>query len=185
MVDDAIIAVEMMLVKMGTGLGARPLALPLPARSTAFPLLTGTLVTATGFLPIDIARSCRSAWITGNGAPCQIVAVALVASWFVAVIFTPYIGVKLRLEHRGQPTTTIRTPVIDHIYRISNGMKSVVRRPPHRPTVVARDGRDLHAAHSIVGFGRDTAAVLPAVGTRTGYLRCSCRSTACNIHQSR
>ncbi|MBV8924535.1 MAG: efflux RND transporter permease subunit, partial [Bradyrhizobium sp.] len=58
----------------------------------AFPMLTGTLVTAAGFLPIGFANSAVGEYA---GGIFWIVAIALVASWFVAVIFTPYIGVKL------------------------------------------------------------------------------------------
>ncbi len=91
LVDDAIIAVEMMLVKMEQGFD-RIKAASFAWESTAFPVLTGTLVTAAGFLPIGFANSAVGEYA---GGIFWIVAIALVASWFVAVIFTPYIGVKL------------------------------------------------------------------------------------------
>src|SRR5437763_5101790 len=91
LVDDAIIAVEMMVVKMEQG-WPRLRAAAFAWSSTAFPMLTGTLVTAIGFVPIGFAVSAVGEYA---GGIFWIVAIALVASWFVAVIFTPYIGVKL------------------------------------------------------------------------------------------
>ncbi|HZR75428.1 efflux RND transporter permease subunit [Bradyrhizobium sp.] len=91
LVDDAIIAVEMMVVKMEQGWD-RIKAASFAWESTAFPMLTGTLVTAAGFLPIGFANSAVGEYA---GGIFWIVAISLVASWFVAVIFTPYIGVKL------------------------------------------------------------------------------------------
>jgi multidrug efflux pump subunit AcrB len=91
LVDDAIIAVEMMVVKMEQGWD-RVRAASFAWESTAFPMLTGTLVTAAGFLPIGFANSAVGEYA---GGIFWIVAISLVASWIVAVIFTPYIGVKL------------------------------------------------------------------------------------------
>src|SRR6185436_1880155 len=91
LVDDAIIAVEMMIVKMEQGwsrIGAAAFAWD----STAFPMLTGTLVTIIGFLPVGIARSTAGEYA---GNIFWIVGFALLASWIVAVWFTPYLGVKL------------------------------------------------------------------------------------------
>ena len=91
LVDDAIIAVEMMVVKMEQGWD-RVRAASFAWESTAFPMLTGTLVTAAGFLPIGFANSSVGEYA---GGIFWVVAIALVASWFVAVVFTPYIGVQL------------------------------------------------------------------------------------------
>jgi multidrug efflux pump len=91
LVDDAIIAVEMMVVKMEQG-WSRIRAAAFAWDSTAFPMLTGTLVTAVGFLPVGIARSTAGEYA---GNIFWIVGLALVVSWIVAVFFTPYIGVKL------------------------------------------------------------------------------------------
>ena len=91
LVDDAIIAVEMMVVKMEQGWD-RIRAASFAWESTAFPMLTGTLVTAAGFLPIGFANSSVGEYA---GGIFWVVAIALLASWFVAVVFTPYIGVKL------------------------------------------------------------------------------------------
>jgi multidrug efflux pump len=94
LVDDAIIAVEMMVVKMEQGWD-RERAGAFAWTSTAFPMLTGTLVTAIGFLPIGLANSAVGEYA---GGIFWVVGIALVASWFVAVIFTPYLGVKLLPE---------------------------------------------------------------------------------------
>jgi multidrug efflux pump len=91
LVDDAIIAVEMMVVKMEQGWD-RVRAASFAWESTAFPMLTGTLVTAAGFLPIGFANSSVGEYA---GGIFWVVAIALIASWIVAVVFTPYIGVKL------------------------------------------------------------------------------------------
>ena len=91
LVDDAIIAVEMMEVKMEQGWD-RIRAASFAWESTAFPMLTGTLVTAAGFLPIGFANSLVGEYA---GGIFWVVAIALLASWVVAVVFTPYIGVKL------------------------------------------------------------------------------------------
>jgi len=91
LVDDAIIAVEMMVVKMEEGWD-RAKAATFAYTSTAFPMLTGTMVTVAGFMPVGFAKSVSGEYA---GGIFWIVGVALVASWFVAVVFTPYLGVKL------------------------------------------------------------------------------------------
>ncbi|MEI2733974.1 MAG: efflux RND transporter permease subunit [Rhodoblastus sp.] len=91
LVDDAIIAVEMMVVKMEQGVD-RMKAATFAWDSTAFPMLTGTLVTAAAFLPVGFAPSTSGEYA---GGIFWVVSIALVASWFVAVVFTPYLGVKL------------------------------------------------------------------------------------------
>jgi multidrug efflux pump len=91
LVDDAIIAVEMMVVKMEQGFD-RARAATYAWTSTAFPMLTGTLVTAAGFLPVGFAKSSSGEYA---GGIFWVVTLALVASWFVAVLFTPYLGLKL------------------------------------------------------------------------------------------
>jgi multidrug efflux pump subunit AcrB len=91
LVDDAIIAIEMMVVKMEEGL-SRAAAAAYAWSHTAAPMLSGTLVTAVGFMPNGFARSSAGEY-TGN--MFWIVGTALIASWIVAVVFTPYLGVKL------------------------------------------------------------------------------------------
>ncbi len=91
LVDDAIIAVEMMVVKLEEGWD-RLQAATYAYTSTAMPMLTGTLVTAAGFMPVGFAKSIAGEYA---GGIFWVVGVALVASWFVAVVFTPYLGVAL------------------------------------------------------------------------------------------
>lgn len=91
LVDDAIIAIEMMVVKMEEGY-SRVAASAYAWSHTAAPMLSGTLVTAIGFMPNGFARSTAGEY-TGN--MFWIVGIALIASWVVAVVFTPYLGVKL------------------------------------------------------------------------------------------
>jgi multidrug efflux pump subunit AcrB len=91
LVDDAIIAIEMMVVKMEEGY-SRIKASAYAWSHTAAPMLSGTLVTAVGFMPNGFARSTAGEY-TGN--MFWIVGTALIASWVVAVVFTPYLGVKL------------------------------------------------------------------------------------------
>jgi multidrug efflux pump len=97
LVDDAIIAVETMVVKLQAGWD-RVKAATFAWQSTAFPMLTGTLVTAAGFLPVGLARSSTGEYA---GGIFWVVTVALLASWIVAVIFTPYLGVLLLPAPRG------------------------------------------------------------------------------------
>ncbi len=91
LVDDAIIAVEMMLVKLEEGWD-RSRSAAFAWTSTAFPMLTGTLLTVVGFLPVGFARSSTGEY---TNAIFWVVAIALVLSWVVAVLFTPYLGFKL------------------------------------------------------------------------------------------
>jgi multidrug efflux pump len=88
LVDDAIIAVEMMVRKMEEGL-SRFDAATFAYTSTAMPMLTGTLITAAGFLPIGLAKSTAGEY---TFSMFSVNALALIISWLVAVIFTPYIG---------------------------------------------------------------------------------------------
>jgi len=91
LVDDAIIAVEMMVVKLEEGWD-RLRAATYAYTSTAFPMLTGTLVTAAGFMPVGFAKSIAGQYA---GGIFWVVGTALILSWLVAVVFTPYLGVLL------------------------------------------------------------------------------------------
>ena len=91
LVDDAIIAIEMMVVKMEEGY-SRIAASSYAWSLTAAPMLSGTLVTAVGFMPNGFARSTAGEYTSNM---FWIVGIALIASWVVAVVFTPYLGVKL------------------------------------------------------------------------------------------
>ncbi|MBA6116964.1 MULTISPECIES: efflux RND transporter permease subunit [Pseudomonas] len=91
LVDDAIIAVEMMAIKMEQGFD-RLKAASYAWTSTAFPMLTGTLITAAGFLPIATAASSTGEY---TRSIFQVVTIALLTSWVAAVMFVPYLGERL------------------------------------------------------------------------------------------
>jgi multidrug efflux pump len=100
LVDDAIIAVEMMASKMEQGWD-RVKAASFAYTSTAMPMLTGTLVTVAGFLPIATAASSTGEY---TRSIFQVSAIALVISWFAAVIFVPYLGYHLLPDYLNAPT---------------------------------------------------------------------------------
>jgi len=91
LVDDAIIAIEAMVVKLEEGWD-RDRAASFAWTSTAFPMLSGTLVTIAGFLPVGFAASTAGEYA---GGIFWVVAIALLASWVVAVVFIPFLGVRL------------------------------------------------------------------------------------------
>ncbi|HEU4621828.1 MAG TPA: efflux RND transporter permease subunit, partial [Burkholderiaceae bacterium] len=91
LVDDAIIAVEMMVRKLEEGFNKLEAATAVWS-STAMPMLTGTLITAAGFLPVGLAKSAAGEY---TFAIFAVTAIALIVSWFAAVISTPYLGVLL------------------------------------------------------------------------------------------
>ena len=154
LVDDAIISVEMMVVKMEQGFD-RIKAATFAWTATAFPMLTGTLVTAAGFLPVGFAKSGSGEYA---GGIFWVVTIALVASWFVAVVFTPYLGLKLLPDfHKGghgDPHALYDTP----IYRRLRGL--VTWCVERRKTVVWVTV--LLLAASIVGSGYVSRQFFPA-----------------------
>jgi multidrug efflux pump subunit AcrB len=91
LVDDAIIAIEAMVVKLEEGWD-RARAAAFAWGSTAGPMLSGTLVTVAGFIPVGFASSTSGEYA---GGIFWVVGAALLASWIVAVWFTPWLGVKL------------------------------------------------------------------------------------------
>ena len=91
LVDDAIIAVEMMVVKMEQGCD-RFRAATFAYSSTAFPMLTGTLITVAAFTPVGFAKSSAGEY---TSSLFYVIGISLVVSWIVAVVFTPYLGYKL------------------------------------------------------------------------------------------
>ncbi len=105
LVDDAIIAVEAMAVKLEQGWD-RMRAGSFAWTSTAFPMLTGTLVTAAGYLPVGLARSSTGEYTQDI---FRVVGLALILSWFVAVLFVPVLGAALLPEarHRAADPHTI------------------------------------------------------------------------------
>ncbi len=91
LVDDAMIAVEMMAIKMEQGWD-RFKAAAFAYSSTAFPMLTGTLITVAGFLPVFLAKSSASEY---TGSIFVVVGISLLVSWLVAVLFIPFLGFRL------------------------------------------------------------------------------------------
>ncbi len=114
LVDDAIIAVEMMAVKMEQG-WERFRAASFAYQSTAMPMLTGTLVTAAGFLPIATAASSTGEY---TRSIFQVAVIALLISWFAAVVVIPYLGFKLLPDY--------------HARRGKHGEQDVYQRPFYR-----------------------------------------------------
>jgi multidrug efflux pump subunit AcrB len=110
LVDDAIIAIEMMVVKMEEGL-SRVAAATYAWTATAAPMLSGTLLTIIGFLPVGFARSTAGEYA---GNIFWVVAFALITSWVVAVLFIPYMGVKML------PNIPVQAGGHDAIYNTSN-----------------------------------------------------------------
>jgi multidrug efflux pump len=113
LVDDAMIAVEMMHRKLEEGLD-KLRAATFAYSTTAFPMLTGTLITAAGFLPIATAKSTTGEYTFSIFA---VTTLALVISWFAAVIATPFIGSLLLKEHRVAPGDAPREVFDTPFYR--------------------------------------------------------------------
>ena len=127
LVDDAIIAVEMMAVKMEEGLD-RVKAASFAFTSTAFPMLTGTLVTAAGFLPIATAKSSTGEY---TRALFQVTSIALLVSWVAAVIVIPYLGNKLLADsHQHAPVIRPRwlAPIALPLSRLGELVGNLNRR---------------------------------------------------------
>ncbi|MBV8594200.1 MAG: efflux RND transporter permease subunit, partial [Caulobacteraceae bacterium] len=108
LVDDAMITVEMMISRLEHG-DDKERAATFAYTSTAFPMLTGTLITVAGFVPIGFAKSAAGEYTFSIFA---VVAIALIVSWIVAVVFTPLIGVwilkKPRTAHSAAPGAVMR-----------------------------------------------------------------------------
>ena len=103
LVDDAMIAIEMMIKKLEEGYD-KFFSATFTYVSTAFPMLTGTLVTVAGFIPVGFAKSSAGEY---TFTLFVVVAVSLIASWFVAVLFTPLLGIyilpdKMKAKHAKQ-----------------------------------------------------------------------------------
>lgn len=124
LVDDAIIAIEMMVVKMEEGY-ERVLAAGYAWSHTAAPMFAGTLVTVIGFMPNGFAKSTAGEYA---GNMFWIVGIALIVSWLVAVVFTPYLGVKLLpniKQYEGGHEAIYATPNYERFRRLLGG---VIRR---------------------------------------------------------
>ncbi|MCU7968220.1 MAG: efflux RND transporter permease subunit, partial [gamma proteobacterium symbiont of Bathyaustriella thionipta] len=103
LVDDAMISVEMMSTKMEQGMD-RLKAVAYAYTHTAFPMLTGTLITFAGFLPVFLAKSSASEY---TGSIFIVVGLALIISWFVAVLFVPFLGYWLLPDYVKKSKTEI------------------------------------------------------------------------------
>jgi multidrug efflux pump len=151
LVDDAIIAVEMMVVKLEEGWD-RLRAASFAWTSTAFPMLTGTLVTAAGFLPIGLANSSTGEYA---GGIFWVAAIALVASWFVAVVFTPYLGVRFLPDYAKRRARAGHAAPHDALYdtRLYRAFRTLVRFCVRRRLTVVLATIALFAA-SVAAFTR-------------------------------
>ncbi|MGK9153588.1 efflux RND transporter permease subunit [Acinetobacter radioresistens] len=125
LVDDAIIAVEMIAIKMEQGY-SRIKAAGFAWNSTAFPMLTGTLITAAGFLPIATAASSTGEY---TRSIFQVVTIALIVSWFAAVLFVPYLGEKFLPDFNQLP---VRAPWYQRLWaRLRKRPEQELIRPVH------------------------------------------------------
>lgn len=119
LVDDAIIAVEMMVRKLEEGYD-KLRAATFAYEATAMPMLTGTLITAVGFLPIGMARSTVGEY---TFAIFAVTAAALVISWIVSVYFVPYLGTRLlqvKPHGSGEPHELFDTPFYNRFRALVN-----------------------------------------------------------------
>ena len=146
LVDDAIIAVEMMVVKMEQGWD-RVKAGAYAYTSTAFPMLTGTIVPAAGFVPVGLAQSAAGEY---TNAIFWVVGLSLLLSWVVAVVFTPYLGYKLLPKPKHVVQEGHEHDIYDtRLYRILRRMVEVCVRA-RWVTIGATAGAFVL---SLVGFG--------------------------------
>ncbi|MBL8630329.1 MAG: efflux RND transporter permease subunit [Rhodospirillaceae bacterium] len=153
LVDDAIIAVEMMAVKLEEGMD-RISAASYAYTSTAFPMLTGTLVTAAGFIPVGFAKSSAGEY---TGTIFWVVGIALIVSWFTAVIFTPFLGHALlpEMHKHGDAAHDLYNKPIYLKFRAVVAWIVAHHRKVIAATVIA-------FAVSVVGFGLVQQQFFPA-----------------------
>src|SRR4029077_18885470 len=108
LVDDAMSTIDAMTTRLAAG-APKEQAATFAYKTLAFPMLTGSFVTIAGFVPIGFAKSAAGAYTFSIFAFCSI---AVVASWFVAVLFIPLLGVAFlsppKTARRGEPGVTIR-----------------------------------------------------------------------------
>jgi len=145
LVDDAIIAIEMMLVKLEEGYD-RIKAAAYAWSHTAAPMFAGTLITVIGFVPIGFARSTAGEYA---GNIFWIVGFALIVSWIVAVTFTPYLGVKLLPQitpTAGGHAAIYATPRYQRFRRL------IAWTVDHKFTVAGATGLSLVAAIAAIGL---------------------------------
>jgi multidrug efflux pump len=154
LVDDAMIAVEMMARKLEEG-HDRLTAATYAYSSTAFPMLSGTLITAAGFLPIAMAKSATGEYTI---TIFSVTVIALVISWFAAVIATPYIGSFLLKEHRVAAGEGPRDVYDKPFYRRLRALVSWCMT--NRKTVFA--GTALTFALGVIGMGLTEKQFFPS-----------------------
>jgi len=153
LVDDAIIAVEAMSVKLEQGWD-RMRAGSFAWTSTAFPMLTGTLVTAAGYLPVGLARSSTGEYTQDI---FRVVGLALILSWFVAVLFVPFLGAVLLPE----PKHRNADPHAIYDTRVYRRLRRAVAWCVRRRWVVLL-GAGLALAAAVVGFTRVPQQFFPS-----------------------
>ena len=161
LVDDAIIAVEMMVRKLEEGFD-KVRAATFAYEATAMPMLTGTLITAVGFLPIGLAQSTVGEY---TFAIFAVTAAALVISWLVSVYFVPYLGTAAaRGAAQGRQPRAAARAVRHAVLRALSRRRRLVRAPP-----LEDDRRDRRLARPRRGrHGRGAAAVLPRLEPARG-----------------
>src|SRR5262245_45439779 len=132
--------------------------------STAFPMLTGTLVTAAGFLPVGFAASSTGEYA---GGIFWVVALALIASWFVAVLFTPYLGLKLlpNFAKRAAAKHALHNPDAVYDTRVYRALRNVIEWCVRRRKTVVVATVAMFAT-SIAAFGLVQQQFFPT-STRT------------------
>lgn len=151
LVDDAMIAVEMMARKLEEGMD-KAAAATYAFTSTAMPMLTGTLITVAGFLPVGLAKSTAGEYTFSIFA---VVGIALVVSWFAAVFFTPYLGYVLLAERK---THSAHDVFDTRFYRAVRAFVDACLR--YRWVVIAATG--LLFAAGIAGLGIVPKQFFPA-----------------------
>jgi multidrug efflux pump len=159
LVDDAIIAVEMMATKMEQGWD-RLRAASFAYSSTAMPMLTGTLVTVAGFLPIATAASSTGEY---TRSIFQVTTIALLVSWIAAVVFVPYLGYRLLPDlaaQNGRPSRLARL-----LRRFAPRLAARFERAPSRERAGAHADRE-RAIYQTPFYRRFRAAVQWCVGHR-------------------
>ncbi|MEP7246825.1 MAG: efflux RND transporter permease subunit [Gammaproteobacteria bacterium] len=163
LVDDAMIAVEMMVKKLEEGFG-KFRAATFAYTSTAFPMLTGTLVSVAGFLPVGFAKSAAGEYCFTLFA---VVTVALLVSWVVAVIFTPYIGTALLKENASHGARSDGNPQSPGGSELRSGVGSGSNLEPGRHAVEPPEGRATRWFRGVLvgALRRRRLVILGTVGT--------------------
>ena len=167
LVDDAIIAIEVMVVKMEEGMD-RIKAAAYAWSHTAAPMLSGTLVTIVGLMPVGFAASTAGEYA---GNIFWVVGFALIVSWIVAVFFTPYLGVKMLPDIKpveGGHQAIYDTP---NYRRLRGAIMFAVR---HKFADMRRRGRSLRCSPSSAWAGSSSSSSRHRTVPKC-WSRCACR----------